>query len=286
MGEKKLRYNEIYISPEDKEKIKNLYLSGSSTVKIGQLFGFSHKKVARVLEELCIPRTGVGRRKYQLDECYFDEIDTPNKAYILGFLCADGTNNRDKGTVSMTLEEGDFDILEKIRKEIKSERELEFLDYSNKHDFGYTYKNQYRLLLFSSHICDSLINLGVVPNKSLILEFPEIKEDLLHHFIRGVFDGDGSVYQGKIKTQFTLTITSTDSFCNTLKCIIEKFVGINCHIYDASNHNGITKVFTISGRNQVKKFMDWMYNDADLFLQRKYDRYLNYFYNINNSLSE
>lgn len=219
MGEKKLRYNEIYISPEDKEKIKNLYLSGSSTVKIGQLFGFSHKKVARVLEELCIPRTGVGRRKYQLDECYFDEIDTPNKAYILGFLCADGTNNRDKGTVSMTLEEGDFDILEKIRKEIKSERELEFLDYSNKHDFGYTYKNQYRLLLFSSHICDSLINLGVVPNKSLILEFPEIKEDLLHHFIRGVFDGDGSVYQGKIKTQFTLTITSTDSFCNTLKCI-------------------------------------------------------------------
>ena len=286
MGEKKLRYNEIYISPEDKEKIKNLQLSGSSTVKIGQLFGFSHKKVARVLEELCIPRTGVGRRKYQLDECYFDEIDTPNKAYILGFLCADGTNNRDKGTVSMTLEEGDFDILEKIRKEIKSEREVEFLDYSNKHDFGYTYKNQYRLLLFSSHICDSLINLGVVPNKSLILEFPEIEEDLLHHFIRGVFDGDGSVYQGKIKTQFTLTITSTDSFCNTLKCITEKFVGINCHIYDASNHNGITKVFTISGRNQVKKFMDWMYNDADLFLQRKYDRYLNYFYNINNSLSE
>ena len=36
MGEKKLRYNEIYISPEDKEKIKNLYLSGSSTVTIGQ----------------------------------------------------------------------------------------------------------------------------------------------------------------------------------------------------------------------------------------------------------
>lgn len=286
MGDKKLRYNEIYISPEDKEKIKDLYLSGNSTVKIGQLFGFSHKKVARVLEELCIPRTGVGRRKYQLDECYFDKIDTPNKAYILGFLCADGSNNRDKNTVSMTLEEGDFDILEKIRKEIKSERELDFLDYSNKHNFGYTYKNQYRLLLFSSHICDSLIAHGVVPNKSLILEFPEIEKELLHHFIRGVFDGDGSVYQGKRKTQFTLTITSTDLFCNTLKCIVEESIGINCHVYDASNHNGITKVFTISGRNQVKKFMDWMYNGADLFLQRKYDRYLNYFYNINNSLSD
>ena len=126
MGEKKLRYNEIYISPEDKEKIKNLYLAGSATVKMGQLFGCSHKKVARVLEGLCIPRTGGGRRKYQLDECYFDEIDTPNKAYILGFLCADGTNNRDKGTVSMTLEEGDFDILEKIRKEIKKRTKKTF----------------------------------------------------------------------------------------------------------------------------------------------------------------
>lgn len=285
MSEKKLRYNEIYFSQEDSEKIKDLYLSGNSTVKIGQLFGVSHKKIAKVLEEFGIPRTGVGRRRYGINECYFDEIDTPNKAYILGFFYADGSNNRNKCTVSMSLEEGDFDILEKIRKEIESEKELEFLNYSNKHDFGYTYKNQYRLLLFSSHICDSLIRHGMVPNKSLILEFPEIRDDLLPHFIRGYFDGDGSVYHGKRKTQFTLTITSTNSFCNTLKDIVEKFVGINCHIYDASNHNGVTKVFAISGRNQIKSFMDWIYNDADLFLQRKYDRYLNYFYNINNSLS-
>lgn len=185
----------------------------------------------------------------------------------------------------MSLEENDFDILEKIRKEIGSEKELEFLDYSNKHDFGYNYKNQYRLLLFSSHICDSLIKLGVVPNKSLILNFPQILPDLLPHFIRGYFDGDGSIYMGKRNSCFTLTITSTDSFCNSLKNIVEKNIGINCHVYDASNHNGITKVFTISGRNQVKTFLDWIYCDADLFLQRKYDRYLNYFYNINNSLS-
>lgn len=285
MSEKKLRYNEIYISEKDREKIKNLYLSGNSTVKIGKMFGVSHKKIARVLEDLGIQRTGVGRRKYNLDEFYFDNIDSANKAYILGFFYADGSNNRDKSTVSMSLEEGDADILEKIRKEIKSEKELEFLDYSNKNDFGYTYKNQYRLLLFSSHICDSLIKLGMIPNKSLMLDFPEIQSNLLPHFIRGVFDGDGSVYRGKKETQFTLTITSTNSFCNSLKNIVEESIEINCHVYDASNHNGITKVFTISGRNQVKKFLDWIYCDADLFLQRKHNRYLNYFYNINNSLS-
>lgn len=47
MGDKKLRYNEIYISPEDKEKIKDLYLSGNSTVKIGQLFGLVTRKLLR-----------------------------------------------------------------------------------------------------------------------------------------------------------------------------------------------------------------------------------------------
>lgn len=93
MSDKNLRYNEIYFSSDDKEKIKSLYLSGSSTVKIGQLFGVSHKKIARVLESLDVPRTGVGRREYKLNEYYFDEINTPNKAYVLGFLCADGSNN-------------------------------------------------------------------------------------------------------------------------------------------------------------------------------------------------
>ena len=48
MSNEKLRYNEIYISPEDREKIKDLYLSGNSTVKIVQLFGVSHKKIGRI----------------------------------------------------------------------------------------------------------------------------------------------------------------------------------------------------------------------------------------------
>ena len=198
-----------------------------------------------------------------------------------------------KGTIAMSLEEKDKNILEQIRNEIGSERPLEFLDYSNKHDFGYTYKNQYRLLLFSSHMCKTLESIGMVPNKSLIAEFPMLIDELNRHFIRGLFDGDGSVcrtqYKNRQSYQHTLTITSTLMICEKLVDIIEKALDINCHIYDASNHNGITKVFNISGKNQIKKFMDWIYDDADLKLQRKYDRYIQYFYsdeeNINNTLT-
>ena len=280
----KLRYNEVYISADDQEKIKNLYLSGISTVKIGKMFNVSHKKIARILDQLGIPRTGVGRRKYGLLENYFDQIDTPNKAYILGFLFADGYNSISKSTVTMSLEENDREILEEIRAELHSEKPLEFLDYTQKNDFGYKYKNQYRLLLFSAHMCKSLEKLGVAPNKSLSLKFPAISDDLLPHFIRGVFDGDGSIYSYKFKN-FNVTITSTSSFCESLKQLVENALDIHCGIYDASCHNGVTKVFTICGKLQTKKFLDWIYNDADLYLKRKYNRYLDYYYNTNNSLS-
>ena len=287
---KKNNYKKYLFTKEQEELIVKLYKECGSTTKVGKMFNLEHKVIERVLKKFNVARTGAGRRKYNLNEHYFDAIDTQNKAYILGFLYADGSNCMSKGTVSMSLEERDKNILEQIRNEIGSERQLEFLDYSSKHDFGYTYKNQYRLLLFSAHMCRTLDDIGMTPNKSLTVSMPVIREDLLRHFTRGMFDGDGSVYRRKYENrnsyQHTLTITSTFKLCSELKQIVEKVVGINCHIYDASNHNGVTKVFTISGKNQIKKFMDWMYLDADLFLQRKYDRYIQYFYkddDVNNS---
>ena len=273
-------YKKYIFTKEQEELIVKLYQECGSTTKVGRAFGVEHKVIERVLRRLGIDRTGAGRRSYRLNEHYFDEIDTPNKAYILGFLYADGSNCMSKRTISMSLEERDKAILERIRNEIGSERPLEFLDYSNKHDFGYTYKNQYRLLLFSAHMCRTLESHGMVPNKSLVLTFPKIKDELLSHFIRGYFDGDGSVAQGKRETNFILTITSTNDFCKKVQEIVEKETGINCHIYDASNHNGITKVLATSGKLQVKTFLDWLYKDADLFLERKYNRYIQYFYNV------
>ena len=135
-------------------------------------------------------------------------------------------------------------------------------------------------------MCRTLEKHGMTPNKSLTLSFPDISENLLPHFIRGVFDGDGSIYKHK-DNGYTLTITSTNDFCMSLKNIVEEKLNIHCGIYDAQNHNGITKVFTISGRIQTKKFLDWIYRDAELFLERKYNRYVQYYFvdlNINNSL--
>lgn len=279
------RYNEIVFTYEEEEKICNMYKSGMSTVKIGKEFGVSHKKIARILDSYGIKRVGNGRRKYSLNENYFDKIDTPNKAYVLGFLYADGNsnNNLTKQTISMSLQEDNFEILEAIRKEIGSEKPLKFIDYSNKHDFGYTYKNQYRLLMHSKHMSETLRDLGMVPNKSLVLEFPKIDPELYSRFIRGYFDGDGSVhFSTTIHSNCLVTITSTLPFCEKIKAILETELKVHIGIRDASNNNGITKVAYVSGKNQLKKIYNYLYKDASLFMSRKYQKFFSQYGEVNN----
>lgn len=268
-------YNEIIFTEEQEQQIIDMYLNQEvSSVKIGKHFGCSHKPILKVLERHNIPRTGVGNRKYKLNEEYFDNIDTPNKAYILGFLFADGCNCIQKQTIHISLQEEDKQILEDMRKEIGSEKELEFIDNSNKHTFGYTYKNMWRLNMFSKHMCQSLEKIGMIPNKSLKVKFPNIDINLYSHFIRGLFDGDGCIHKLRNKTQFLCSITGTYDLCNYLSNFFET-LGIHSSVSEASNHNGITAVFNVTRKDSVMKFLNYIYQDADMFLDRKYQRYLN-----------
>lgn len=287
---KEFLYNKKVFTKEEVKNIIDLYLSGLSCVKIGIKYDVSHKCILKILHKYNIDvdqkRTV---RKHTLDKNYFDNIDTPNKAYILGLLYADGNNFIKKSTLSISLQEEDKDILESIRKELNSSKPLEYIDYSNKHDYGYNYKNQYRLLVFSKEICESLNKIGMKPRKSLILEFPNIHENLYSHFIRGYFDGDGSFCSCKSKNrknQSIITFASTQSFCNTIRNILIKKLNIpGGNIYDASCHNGVTKVLSLGENSQTKTILDWLYKDAQLYLKRKHDKYIQAFYS-NSSLKK
>lgn len=277
----------VIFTQEELDNIKESYLNGESSVKIGQRYNVSHKLILRKLKAMGIDadRT-LSARVYHYDEHYFDNIDTPNKARILGFLYADGSNCLSKSTISMSLEECDYQALEDIRKELKSDKPLEYLDYSNKHDFGYNYKNQYRLLIFSKHMCETLESIGMVSNKSLVLTFPDIPEHLIPSFILGYFEGDGSLGVHDIEKAYKITspkvsITSTENFCKTLSDIIQKNLGFTPIICDASCHNGITRSLNINKKDDAMKFLHWIYKDADIYLERKYKIYQYY---ANNSL--
>lgn len=266
------------ISIDDEIVICNRYLNGESTVKIGQDYKVGHKTIAAILEAYSINRTHNGVRKYMINEKYFDVIDTPNKAYILGLLYADGYNNPDKSTVCLSLRYDDKYILERINEEIGSNKPLKYIKCDDHFaSNGYISKDMYKIEVYSSHMCKVLLERGMIKGKSLLLKYPLfITENLHNHFIRGYFDGDGSVYTYENKRKYKqpiITFTSTADFCESVLAILREKTGIGGGIYDASCHNNITKVLSICGKNQCIAVLDWLYKDADLFLPRKYDRY-------------
>lgn len=314
-------HNQIVFSEEDKKEIITAYMSGETMRSIQRRYNISTKPLTRLLDENNIDHSRGNLRayvknypegiynekyeiaiqkeiekidvrsnhyKYSINSHYFDIVDNEEKAYILGFLYADGNNFPDKCQITMGLEEKDKDILSKMTVCLQYSKKLTYQDLSNKHDFGYDYKNMYKLNIYDKHMCQVLDLRGMHPNKSLILEFPKwLNPSLYSHFIRGYFDGDGSVYRrisNNKKAATIVTITSTMNFCKAISDICAEYIGINSGIYDASCHNGITSVFSISGNNVCEKFLNWIYDDATIYLERKYKRYVDY-YKLNNSLS-
>lgn len=111
----------------EEKKIISLYKNEKwSCAKIGLEVNLYHKNVAEILEMNGINRTYSARRKHTLNEHYFDKIDTPNKAYILGLFYADGYNSLDKSTVRLQLQYSDVDILEKSEKNLAIQSHLNF----------------------------------------------------------------------------------------------------------------------------------------------------------------
>lgn len=270
----------IKLSKEDNDYICSQYLLGSSCPKIAKKFNVSYTYIISVLEKNNIQRRQKqGNKKYSFNEHYFDAIDTEEKAYFLGFLYADGCNFSPKNHIHIPLQENDKEILEKFTKLIESNRPLLFININKKNP---NKKNLYRLNMISKFLSNRLTELGCIHQKSLKLEFPnndQVPDYLIKHFIRGYFDGDGSftLYKNK-KTgyyKWCACLVSSKKFCQSLKLIIKQKIGINTYIKkDRKGFNKLTGSLAISGKNQTEKFLDWIYKDSKIKLQRKWLKYL------------
>ena len=119
-------------------------------------------------------------RKYNLDIDYFSNITNHEKAYILGFLYADGSNRGDGITFTQNHER--VDILENIKTALKSDSPIRK-----------TKKGHYILEIFSDKIVKDIVKLRVIKNKSLVLQFPTtdiVTLEYMSSFILCYFHGD------------------------------------------------------------------------------------------------
>lgn len=261
---------ENVISKEEKEKIIKMYQDNISLREISNQTKHSRNAISKMLEKSDIKTTkGNHYRKYFFDFDFFEKINSEIKAYWLGFLYADGCvlpqDPRGYGEqeFKLSLSEQDQEILEKYKEDLKSTYPIRRDETKHKKNEN----SQVQLICSyrSQKTVDDLKKLGCVENKSLILKFPteeQVPSKLIYHFIRGYFDGDGSI--SCYKEAYQISFVGTESFIKTLSTY---FKG-GTVLPDLRKKN--SWYFNLGGNLQVLQAYHLMYDNATRFLQRKY----------------
>lgn len=211
-------------------------------------------------------------RMYNVDKNYFEKIDTEDKAYWLGFIYADGCVTKDKSSLILDLSEKDSLQLERLNQCMLS-------NYEIKH---YTEKglNYVRIKINSRKLCRDLIDKGCPPHKTHILKFPtteQVPNDLIKHFIRGYFDGDGCIYakMRNSKSRKNLALYTEFNILGTkelLEGIAKSLPTDSISIYKRKNKSVFT--LRVYGKNDIINIMNYMYSNAKIYMQRKYEKFI------------
>ncbi len=257
-------------SKEDIEQVCELYEGqGQSMVEIAAVIKTTDKKVLKILksENITIrPRPTQYKSDYSLNHDYFSKIDTDEKAYLLGFMGADGHIDSRNNVIGIGI--NDIDLLERF---------MEIFKLKGKGLYDHPSNSKVKVLRFSSRkMKDDLICLGCTPRKSFTLEFPtesQVPKHLWGSYIRGNFDGDGSISVFEKRSKSKASFCGSTLFCTKLKSVLEEF-GIRCSkVYRSKGWKMETARFEVYGIEPMKKLKDLMYGPSTIHLDRKFKRF-------------
>jgi DNA-binding transcriptional regulator WhiA len=198
-------------------------------------------------------------RKYNFNEYFFHELNEKS-AYWLGFLYADGyvrMKDGKSGELKLKLKNTDKNHIEKFLKDVECKKPIKC---------GVDGKSEYCVVtLYSNLLVNKLFELGCVNNKTQKILLPKLDEPYMSHFIRGYFDGDGSIHKVKDRpNSFSVSICSNNNFNDD----IVNFLGYG-KPYRYENYS----VVKISKIMDITKFRDYIYSNAVTFLERKFIKF-------------
>lgn len=261
------------LQEELSNRIVSLYLDKYTQKEICEQLLVSTTGIKKNLARKGVERRSYSEnnRRYYVNEHYFDIIDTQNKAYILGLLYADGNNHTPHNAITLSLQECDRDVLEFVKNELEYAGAIRVNELSKKNS---KHKDQYVLCINNEYLSQRLFQLGVVDAKSLKLTFPAwLSADLIPHFIRGYFDGDGCIYYDKKENRYTTCTVGTRDFCKSLSDILYGF-GCANSTYHPAICNENTVVLRTGGNRSTYSFLSWIYKDANFYMKRKHQKYI------------
>ena len=227
------------------------------------------------------------KRLYTLNESYFECIDSEDKAYWLGFIYADGYITKRKTgqhVLGITLHEKE--PLELFCKCINTDKPVKQYISNSKYKPNSV---EYKIVIISNKIVSDVEKLGVVPNKTFLLDtIPQMTEDLIHHFIRGYFDGDGSIfyhkqqggYGGNKKYYYNIlgvSICGTKKFLTTIKNQLPFIKDTDKILYKEKRLSSDTWTLKMFSNKRSINFYNYIYDNANYFLERKKFKFDEYF---------
>lgn len=221
-------------------------------------------------------------RKHSLDISYFDEINTPEKAYWLGFIWADGnitrTSKKSSGVNRLRLAQKwtEKQHLEKFKQAIHADYEIRPVYHAND-------KTVAQLDINCCPLCHTLSVLGfdIKPKRTSL---PPMNQKFISHFIRGYFDGDGclSLYVQRIKkwnvNKQEFSITGNKIFIAEIKKILTEDAHVTPDVtikhYKKSPSSASVRYGKIS---DIAKLYEYLYRNADVYLETKHQKFVEFF---------
>lgn len=219
-------------------------------------------------------------RMSKCNENYFEDITTPEQAYLLGVIISDGHVGKNK-TLVLRLNAKDIELLEKLNKYLESNFKIQVTDEFDKRT-NKTY-NLCMLMIYRDKLADDLLKLGIGNNKSVEVKLPKIKPNLIRDVIRGMVDGDGGWHVGENnRIAFRLT-SATIEILQEIQVILMK----ECELPETRIlfDTGCYKLGYTSNEH-VRKIFNYLYDDVKegLYLSRKYNYVKTHFYNLENGI--
>lgn len=249
------------------ERIVILTYKGYSIRQISSELNISHATVSRIRskymhEQVSLIRDDC-RAQCLFNEHFFESIETEAQAYWLGFLYADGCITKTHKTIRIDISSKDRAHVEKFREAIQ------YFSAPIKYRHNV---DSVSISVNSKKMISDLCKLGCHEQKSLALTFPnemQVPQNMVRHFMRGYFDGDGciSITNPKRYIDCIITLCGTHKFCQKYQEIIDYAIRKTTHSKIKDTHNIMT--ITWHGAKQGVLIYHYLYDDATIFLPRK-----------------
>ena len=215
----------------------------------------------------------------------FSKIETELQAYLLGFYSADGSINEKRKTFRIHLQKQDSELVYLYKDIISPDARtftVEVHKTTGRNGQEVNAHESFGVDITSAKLCTDLVNLGIGYNKSYSdLHIPEMPENLVRHFIRGYFDGDGCITvwlskeKGKsdrVRGKFDICAKSASILNEFIKFFATHDIKINLNYLKRDDMYRIST----SSKKELEKIYNILYKDSNFYLSRKFNKFDHY----------